>query len=92
MQNNYKLILSFLTISLIYTSCTTYKPFYAKSERDWEKANNPDSLKLDYTVFLVGDAGNPSLNKQEPTLKLMEKQMYKIDTTISNNGLESLDC
>ncbi|MFC5282982.1 metallophosphoesterase [Pedobacter alpinus] len=90
MQNKYKLILSFLIISLIYTSCTTYKPFYAKSERDWQKANNPDSLKLDYTVFLVGDAGNPSLDVQEPTLKLMEKQMYKTDTTISKNGLDTV--
>ncbi len=90
MQNKYKIILSFLLISLTYTSCTTYKPFYAKSERDWEKANNPDSLKLDYTVFLVGDVGNPSLSEQEPTLKLMEKQMYKTDTTISTNGLDTV--
>ncbi len=66
--------------SLSFFSCTTYKAFYAKSERDWKKANNPDSLKLDYTVFLIGDVGNPSLDKQEPTLKLMQSQMYKTDT------------
>jgi hypothetical protein len=69
---------------MCYTSCTTYKPFYAKSQKDWKKANNPDSLTLDYTVFLVGDVGKPSLTKQEPTLKLMESQMFKVDTVIKN--------
>ncbi len=83
MRNKYLPILVCLIAGLGYTSCTTYKPFYAKSERDWQKANNPDSLTLDYTVFLVGDVGKPSLSKQEPTLKLMERQMYKIDTAIS---------
>ncbi|MEO5910584.1 MAG: metallophosphoesterase [Pelobium sp.] len=73
-----------------YTSCTTYKPFYAKSERDWQKANNPDSLKLDYTVFLIGDVGKPSVDKKEPTLKLMESQMYKTDTVYKVNGVDTI--
>ncbi len=85
MRNTYTSILICLIAILSYTSCTTYKPFYAKSQKDWQKANNPDSLTLDYTVFLLGDAGKPSSNKQEPTLKLMESQMYKIDTVISAN-------
>ncbi|WP_017257350.1 metallophosphoesterase [Pedobacter arcticus] len=84
MRNTYLPILTCLIACLGYTSCTTYKPFYAKSQKDWQKANNPDSLTLDYTVFLIGDVGKPSLDVQEPTLKLMESQMYKIDTIIKN--------
>lgn len=85
MQTNYTKIF-FLTLSVFcFAACTTYKPFYAKSEKDWKKSNNPDSLTLDYTVFLVGDVGNPDINKQEPTLKLMESQLYDVDTIYSAN-------
>jgi hypothetical protein len=95
-KTEYQIILISL-ISLSLFSCTTYKPFYAKSELDWKKANNPDSLKLNYTVFLVGDVGKPSLDKQEPTLKLLEKQLYHIeppknkillDSTLKNTSSE----
>jgi hypothetical protein len=72
--------ISLSIIALFLFSCTTYKPFYAKSQQDWKKSN-PDSLKLEYTVFLVGDVGKPDLNKQEPTLKLLEKQLYHIEPT-----------
>ncbi|MBU0696894.1 MAG: metallophosphoesterase, partial [Bacteroidetes bacterium] len=72
-------------IFFCFNACTSYKPFFAKSEKDWQKANNPDSLKLDYTVFLIGDAGKPSLTEQEPTLKLMESQMYKTDTLVKDS-------
>ncbi|RKD17192.1 hypothetical protein BCY91_03365 [Pelobium manganitolerans] len=85
MRKIYIYLTAGLITALFYTSCTTYKPFYAKSERDWQKANNPDSLTLDYTVFLIGDVGNPSLSKQEPTLKLMESQIYRLDTVINKN-------
>jgi hypothetical protein len=88
-KNPIKLIFLFTT-GLFLSSCTTYKPFYAKTERDWEKANNPDTLTLSYTVFLAGDVGNPDLKKQEPTLKLLESQMYRNDTTISKNKKDTL--
>lgn len=83
MHNKYLPLLVCLLLGICYTSCTTYKPFYAKSQQNWEKANNPDSLSLDYTVFLIGDVGSPSLTAQEPTLKLMESQIYKVDTIFS---------
>ncbi len=73
-------------ISLYFiVSCTTYKPFYSKSQKNWESANNPDSLTLDYSIFLLGDAGNPDKNIQEPTFKLMKSKMFSIDTIISKS-------
>src|SRR5690606_11347884 len=88
-RNPIKLLLLFTT-GFFISSCTTYKPFYAKSELDWEKANNPDTLTLSYTVFLAGDVGNPDLKKQEPTLKLLESQMYRNDSTISKNKKDTV--
>ncbi|RYD96317.1 MAG: metallophosphatase family protein [Sphingobacteriales bacterium] len=83
MIKNTKRLIYLFVIGILSISCSTYKPFYAKSEKDWEKANNPDTLTLSYAVFLTGDAGNSELSPQEPTLKLLESQLYRIDTTIS---------
>ncbi|MBK0384175.1 metallophosphoesterase [Pedobacter sp. SD-b] len=83
MQNKFTKTIGLVAISLFYFSCTTYKPFYAKSEKDWKKANNPDSLSLSYTVFLIGDVGKPDIDQQEPTLKLLQSQMYQTDTVFS---------
>lgn len=90
MINNSKRLLYLLIIGIFFISCSTYKPFYAKSEKDWEKANNPDTLTLSYTVFLTGDAGNSKLKSQEPTLRLLESQLYKIDTVISANKKDTI--
>ncbi|MXV53197.1 BamA/TamA family outer membrane protein [Pedobacter sp. HMF7647] len=61
-------------------SCVSRKVYYAKSEKDWQKSNVPDSVKLDYSVFLIGDVGNPDDEKQEPTLKLLQQQIYYADS------------
>ncbi|KHJ36591.1 outer membrane protein/protective antigen OMA87 [Pedobacter glucosidilyticus] len=89
MTNKFKI--SFIVLSsFLYAACTTYKPFYAKKEKEWQTANNPDTLSLKYTVFLVGDVGNPDLSRQEPTLKLMESQMFSYDTVVSKTGSDTL--
>ncbi|WP_461489592.1 BamA/TamA family outer membrane protein [Pontibacter sp. HJ8] len=44
---------------------------------DWKEKKPKPENKLDYTVFLIGDVGAPSLDKQEPSLKLMKKQMQE---------------
>ena len=69
--------LGYIIFSLIvFSGCIGLKPYYAKSQLDWQKATPPDSLKLKYSVFIVGDAGKPDDNKQEPTLKLLQSQLY----------------
>ena len=86
-----KFIISFIVLSsFLYAACTTYKPFYAKKEKEWQTANNPDTLSLKYTVFLVGDVGNPDLSRQEPTLKLMESQVFSYDTLISKTNSDTI--
>ena len=58
------------------SGCIGLKPYYAKSELNWEKSSPPDSTKLKYSVFVIGDAGKPDNNKQEPSLKLLQSQLY----------------
>ncbi|MFD2160899.1 BamA/TamA family outer membrane protein [Paradesertivirga mongoliensis] len=68
-------ITSFIIILL--TGCVTLKPYYDKSELTWQKAVPPDSSHLKYTVFLIGDAGNPEDSRQEPTLKLAQNHIFQ---------------
>lgn len=61
---------------LVLSGCIGLKPYYAKSQLKWESSTPPDSTKLKYSVFIVGDAGKPDDNRQEPTLKLLQSQLY----------------
>lgn len=85
--NRLSIFSGFILISI--SSCISTKPFYEKSEKNWEYVNKPDSLHLKNTVFLIGDAGAPSSAKQEPVLKLLESQIYKRDTV--KNPLKGKD-
>jgi len=77
MRNKVYKSLAFTLICIyFFSSCISLKPYYAKNQVNWDKTSPPDSLKLQYSVFLVGDAGKPNNNRQEPTLKLLQKQLF----------------
>ncbi|HEY0899130.1 MAG TPA: metallophosphoesterase, partial [Sphingobacteriaceae bacterium] len=82
----------FFSVSLLFiiVGCITSKSFYDKKHLNWEKSNSPDSLKLKYSVFLIGDAGLPDDDKQEPTFKLLQSQLYTNDTVQLVGGGDSI--
>ena len=51
------------------------KPFYSKEETLWEQLHPDAAQKTAFTVFLIGDAGAPTINEKEPTLALLQSQM-----------------
>ena len=55
------------------------KPNYRHSAVGWEKAVPPDSSRLKYSVFLIGDVGNPIPAEKggEPSLNFMRQQMLQ---------------
>lgn len=59
----------------LFVACSTVKPFYSEQVANWQKIKPASSSKLLYTVFLIGDVGAPTLDKQEPSMKLMRSQM-----------------
>ncbi|TZF82985.1 BamA/TamA family outer membrane protein [Pedobacter sp. BS3] len=62
-------------------ACASRKPYYDKNHKHWQQqAVPPDSLHLKYSVFLIGDAGNPDAGRQEPTLKLLQHQLSYSDS------------
>ena len=56
-----------------------YKPNYRGKALGWEKNLPPDSSRLRYSVFLIGDVGNPILAEKggEPSLNFMRQQMLR---------------
>ena len=55
------------------------KPNYRRVGRQWQKNPLPDSSHLTYSVFLIGDVGNPVLpaNGGEPSLNFLHKQLLQ---------------
>jgi predicted MPP superfamily phosphohydrolase len=67
----------FILTSLAFLYSCSFGPYYKKSVKNWKDSIPPDSSNLTYSVFLIGDAGYPSLTKQEPTLKLLQNFLEK---------------
>jgi hypothetical protein len=79
-----KILRSLLVVLFCYTlnACISTKPYYDKSQKNWESANSPDTLQLKYSIFLIGDCGVPDKNRQEPVLKLLQSQLFQKDSLL----------
>lgn len=53
------------------------KPFYNKDFKNWESYTPKEQQTLIHSTFLIGDAGEPSIEIQEPALKLLQQQLYE---------------
>ncbi len=80
MKNSYVLRfvrpLYLLALLVAVFSCAPTQLYYNPAVRNWEQEEQDPKNKLLYTVFLIGDVGAPSLDPQEPSLKLMQAQMH----------------
>ncbi len=62
---------------LLATSCANYKYNIANEAQGWEQNLPGSSLKLEHTIYLVGDAGNAELDKTPPVLKYLKTVLAK---------------
>ena len=74
---NYRIQLFFTIIGLMFIySCSASKPFYASSDlekaADKQNYQNADTL---HTFFLIGDTGDPKLEKQDPVLSTFQHHL-----------------
>ena len=63
-----------LLVLFLMLSCSGPKTFLNKEAKN-RKATPPAEEKIIYKIFLIGDAGAPSLDVQEPTLKLFQSSL-----------------
>lgn len=85
----FALIIFFLAV-IMYSCGTFIKPYYAKEQRNWQEIAPPDSANIKYTVFLIGDAGDPA---GKPVLQLLNRHLKAQDTLITTDvsGTASLN-
>jgi len=61
------------------TAGKAQKPYYSKLDLDWEKRSPNVNAAPAYSVFLIGDAGEPDFTKPS-ALKVLEGHLKKADT------------
>lgn len=68
-------ILGLLIVLFFFISCSGSKTYIEDEFSTWQNLPSPSDSDLVYKIFLIGDVGAPSLNVQEPTLKLFQQQI-----------------
>jgi hypothetical protein len=64
-----------LSAILLLHACGAVKPYYSKENRNWKSEAHPPDTRLLHSVFLIGDGGEADAARQEPSLRLLEKQL-----------------
>src|ERR1700751_3618474 len=54
--------------------------FYPKESADWKDFKPETGQKINFSIFLIGDAGAGSLIKTEPTFAILKEQLLKGDS------------
>lgn len=72
--NRFQLLTGLLLVFLL-SACETGRPFYEKSQRNWQNQDLPDPTGLSHIVFLIGDGGEPDLDPLEPNFRLLEREL-----------------
>jgi len=75
MTHRFSIYFLFATVLFFLNACAITKPYYNREVSNWKTNLPPDSSRIKYTIFLIGDVGAPSKDPLEPSLKLMESQM-----------------
>ncbi|MDX2001722.1 MAG: metallophosphoesterase [Chitinophagales bacterium] len=73
-MKQFSIFLAALTL-LSLPSCQITKTYYSKDNKDWKQDATPDTGQLLYSVYLIGDVGEPSADAQEPSLKLLQAHL-----------------
>ena len=68
----------YLAILLFFfCACSSYKPYYKYGKPNLDAIDQNFSSDINFSVFLIGDGGKPAVDKQEPVLKLLQKQILE---------------
>lgn len=71
-------VILFLAALVVYYFATVErrkKPYYKKTDKGWKRHTPTDMDMVRYSVFLIGDAGAPSLIHPDANLELLRAQL-----------------
>jgi hypothetical protein len=63
-----------LLAACFYTSCANYKLNLEQTAKDWSSHPMPEK-KLDFKVYLIGDAGTSGVGKRSAALQLLSQEL-----------------
>ena len=64
-----------ITFVGLMASCASYKTRYAKDVANWKREELPSNRTLKHTMYLLGDAGKPTLMGSTPVLRYLRPQL-----------------
>ncbi|WP_221392308.1 metallophosphoesterase [Dyadobacter sp. NIV53] len=74
MQITLRSVLFFIILS-IFWSCAGYRTRYAKEASKWQNESPDPALKLNHTMYLIGDAGNDMPENRAPVLEYLKTKL-----------------
>lgn len=77
MTKNKIVKVSFIVVVLSLQSCATHHAQYGANLKNPIEEKTSNSLKIDHTLFLVGDAGNVEDEQSKQTLTLLHNRVQK---------------
>jgi hypothetical protein len=77
-------------LALYMAACGAVKPYIAREQRNWQELPVPPAEELQHSVYLVGDAGKPDKDRQEPSLRLLEAQLRGQYRSEQDGGISQL--
>ncbi len=74
-------LITCIILTAVLGSCGVSSTWVSKQNKNWEKNVVSEDEELVHSVYLIGDAGNPDLDEQEPSLQMLE---YKLKNDSSS--------
>ncbi len=75
---SYRIVTSvFVALAIFLAGCASFKPYYKKSKQNWETSQPTGTPS--YSLFLLGDAGEPMTNGEDPVLNLLQTHLLAAD-------------
>lgn len=73
-DNSIGRVVALAALVLLFNACGSVKPYMGEGYKEWQLVEPPADGPA-YTFYLIGDAGKPDLEVQEPTLKLLNTHL-----------------
>ena len=67
--------LSFLLISILFSSYATYDVNYSEKFKNWDLQNIDSTVEVEHTFYLIGDAGNANEGEFLTHFNILKKEL-----------------
>ena len=88
MSRNSSIKLSFLLISILFSSCATYDVNYSEKFKNWDLQNIDSTVEVEHTFYLIGDAGNANEGEFLTHFNILKKKLSSSKNVIKASSMK----